>query len=470
MEDRKSGAAHKNSPNFQKGKRRRVRSLFQKPRNGLMKSLGNKEPDMLNRSLAFLVLCALSPADAQVNVRWDANPSKRSIGCPSSGKGGSLVVRVSNLNNIVYAHAIDTSVVATPVYPPAPIALTSVRAAVLSAADLSVNRLLAIYKPGFVPSLLASGHYANLPVDATLRAWALVEASPDWARLDKTETDVLAFGSGDAAEMELREAILFNIAKLREAGKAVAAATGNSLSSTVQIDWAAKNVVKVRVTQTFGLAPVQDGEQEFTCTIDSGAFTLSLGPVFSKIQARKYVSQAVPSGTTSTNIMAVENGSGYRAAGATLVNFALPGLSHKAGWALFLTTGPIVKSTVDSTSAFGWFVGTSVGLNRLLYLTPGFHYGEFSDFPPGYAAGTPIPAGAGTPSPLKRWTWRFAFGISFRTASFSKSEDKPAASAQQPAAAKADKQTGAPPSAAGGGGTPGVGLPASSGASNPANQ
>jgi len=416
------------------------------------------------------LLCAPVCMHAQITVRWDATPSQRSISCPSSSATGSLRIRVTNLNDIIYAHAVETSVAATPVHPPVPTGFNTGADATLTNADSAVNLLMTKYAVGFIPELKA-GKYANLSRDVTLGAWAQVIASPEWAKIDESRKNVEAITPVDNIATQLKEKILKNIAKLKAAEEAVAEAQkrGHSLETQVSVDYAAKNVVKARITQSFGGSPVENGEQEFTCTIDQGAFTLSLGPIFSQLQSRQYVSVAIPNsaGTGTSNVLAVQNGSGYRAAGAALVNFALPRAS-KGGFALFATTGPTFKSAADNTSAFGWFAGVSIALNKLLYLTPGFHYGEFADFPRGYADGTPIPTGVATPTPLKRYTWRFGFGISFRTASFAKTEEKKADDKAQPAAAPADKksESSAPVTpAAAGGAADGVppGLPAGGG-------
>lgn len=423
--------------------------------------------------IIIALLCAPLCMHAQVTVRWDATPSRRSISCPSSSINGSLRIRITNLNDIIYAHAVETSVAATAVYPPVPTGFNSSGNQTLTNADAAVNRLMTKYAVGFIPELKA-GKYANLSRDITLGAWAQVIASPEWASIDETRKNVEAVTPADNNESQLKTKILDNIAKLKAAERAVAEAEkrGHSLDTQVSIDFAAKNVVKVRITQTFGGSPVEDGEQEFTCTVDQGAFTLSLGPIFSQLQSRQYISAAIPNstGTGTSNVLAVQNGSSYRAAGAALVNFALPRLS-KGGFALFATTGPTIKSAADNTSSFGWFAGASIGLHKLLYVTPGFHYGEFADFPRGYAEGTPIPPGVATPTPLKRYTWRFGFGISFRTASFAKTEEKKADDKTQPAAASADKKSespapAAPPASAGDGSVP-RGLPTGSGTPAP---
>ena len=60
-------------------------------------------------------------------------------------------------------------------------------------------------------------------------------------------------------------------------------------------------------------------------------------------------------------------------------------------------------------------------LYRSFYLTPGVHIGQFADFPAGFYPGTVIPSGFGALTPVKRNTAHFAIGITFKTTSFTKS-------------------------------------------------
>jgi len=74
--------------------------------------------------------------------------------------------------------------------------------------------------------------------------------------------------------------------------------------------------------------------------------------------------------------------------------------------------------------------------------------GEFADFPAGLEPGTIIPANFGTLTPLKRWTIKPAFGVSYQTAKFQTSGSANQSNAV-PAAAPAGK-TPAPVAAASG--------------------
>ena len=72
-------------------------------------------------------------------------------------------------------------------------------------------------------------------------------------------------------------------------------------------------------------------------------------------------------------------------------------------------------------SNVGFFGGVSAHLWKRFYVTPGIHVGEFADFPPGFTApNQPIPSGFGQLNPNKRWTARFAIGITYKALDFSK--------------------------------------------------
>jgi hypothetical protein len=58
-------------------------------------------------------------------------------------------------------------------------------------------------------------------------------------------------------------------------------------------------------------------------------------------------------------------------------------------------------------------------LARRFYITPGLHFGQFSDFPVGFGNGSSVPANFGELTPVKRWTARFGLGITFKTKDFS---------------------------------------------------
>ena len=281
------------------------------------------------------------------------------------------------------------------------------------------------YQEGFEPQR-QNGKYPNISLDSTQNIWNSIEG--------KATQAVKLMRRINRAMLDDTQKRIYDALMKSDIAKLEAAIENNksthALQSSVDIDWSAKNDISVTITQTYGGQPVENGQETLKCTIDAGSFTLSMGPLFSKVQNRQYTSTAVPSAGGTTNVLGVQYGSGLRPAGTALVNFAIPPIKNVklAGqeWGLYLSAGPTIKSSADSTSSFGWFVGPSLAINRQLYLSPGFHYGEFADFPTGYAPGSPIPEGVGMPNPVKRNTWRFAFAISFRVAGFGSKDKTPA--------------------------------------------
>lgn len=82
-------------------------------------------------------------------------------------------------------------------------------------------------------------------------------------------------------------------------------------------------------------------------------------------------------------------------------------------------TGPLTAPRVptsDQTTRVGLFAGVSVHFWKYMYLTPGFHVGQFADFPAGFThSGQDIPPSfTGPLTPQTRTTARFAIGITFK--------------------------------------------------------
>jgi hypothetical protein len=90
---------------------------------------------------------------------------------------------------------------------------------------------------------------------------------------------------------------------------------------------------------------------------------------------------------------------------------------NRRNFGLTLSAGPVydISQGKADTSRLGVFTGLSVHLWNRLFVTPGVHFGEFADFPQGFhAAGEPVPANFGTPTPVTRWTGHFAIAITFK--------------------------------------------------------
>jgi hypothetical protein len=145
----------------------------------------------------------------------------------------------------------------------------------------------------------------------------------------------------------------------------------------------------------------------------------------------------------------VQHGNSLQALGAALLNYQLPvftswrWMRDSGGFAI--STGPVYQfGGSPGVSRLGYFGGISFHLFNRFYLTPGVHLGEFADFPLGTCGGCALPDNF-TITPVKRWTAKFAFGITYRTNSF-RSSQAAGSSSSQPTP-NASGQGGAAPGA-----------------------
>jgi hypothetical protein len=172
------------------------------------------------------------------------------------------------------------------------------------------------------------------------------------------------------------------------------------------------------VKPTYGGADTTAGSKTFHLSAGRKILTASAGFLITELPARSYTSRTVPAGTSNSatqNVLGVDFGNGPRPALTALLNYHLFFADwHRFGFAL--SAGPVfdISSGKADTSRLGFFGGASLHLWNRLYVTPGVHVGEFADFPQGFAAGSIIPPNTGTPQPTKRYTARFAIGITFR--------------------------------------------------------
>jgi hypothetical protein len=82
-----------------------------------------------------------------------------------------------------------------------------------------------------------------------------------------------------------------------------------------------------------------------------------------------------------------------------------------------ISAGPTIGVTNGKadTSVFGVFGGISVHLYKRFFITPGFHVGEFADYPSGFThPSQTVPPNFGSLTPTKRYTARFAVTVTFR--------------------------------------------------------
>lgn len=165
---------------------------------------------------------------------------------------------------------------------------------------------------------------------------------------------------------------------------------------------------------------------EFTCKPVSGVLSFSVGTLVSSIASRSYESRKVPSGTGTDTQLVVAGDSRVNPTAAALLNYRLLDFDPLG---FSLSAGPAFRiGGEEGTSNFGFFSGVSVRLWNRLFLTPGVHIGEFADYPAGFRPGSTIPDDFGELNPVKRWTTRFGFAITFRTNDFSSARQTAASS------------------------------------------
>jgi hypothetical protein len=167
-----------------------------------------------------------------------------------------------------------------------------------------------------------------------------------------------------------------------------------------------------------GPVATKNGKQTFSFTAGTSPLNVSGGFLLSAIERRQYESRAVPGGPDDTpvNRLVVANSSPVRPAFVGLLNYDIPWKpvsGDKLG--LALSFGPTIGGGGSSdVSNFGVFGGLSVHLWKRAYFTVGPHFGEFADYPAGFAGGDIVPSGIGAPIPVKRWTVKLGIGLTVK--------------------------------------------------------
>lgn len=216
-------------------------------------------------------------------------------------------------------------------------------------------------------------------------------------------------------------------AAVKTASDAIAAAEAKSDSSHTiakakAIELSPEATTSLEVDQLWMGQPTTNGTYSVELQPANHRLTLSAGALFSEIQNRSYASRSAPnsSGTGTGNVLTVDGSSRFSPTAVALLNYELP----FADWERFgiaLSTGPVFRlGSKSDTSSFGYFAGVSVHLFHRFYITPGFHLGQFADFPAGFSQpNQPVPSGLATPTATTRWTWRFGFGLTYKAKDFS---------------------------------------------------
>jgi hypothetical protein len=180
---------------------------------------------------------------------------------------------------------------------------------------------------------------------------------------------------------------------------------------------------KLTIIEFWNGIETESGTKQFTFSPGSNNLTLSVGVGLTTIQSRSYTPTSVPNGTTTRNILVVGDGGSPRPIGLGLLNynlFDLPGRFSNFSFAL--SSGPVIQgSGKSSLQPLGYFAAVSLSLFHRFFISPGFHVAEFADFPAGFGPNQAVPTGFGTPTPVKRWTARFAVGLTYKATSLGSS-------------------------------------------------
>src|ERR1035438_1639749 len=387
-------------------------------------------------SFATCVIFALALniwAQQTVTIDW-SSPNPSPVGAPSNLYGPvTLSIKVTHVNDILYAYAVNAAVSTAPTDDFANLqALLKPAAAAGGGVDPCAafktqlgNLEDAIQKePNLNPTQSGSG-YASISLGNSLAAWQ--KLAPLQSITKTMQTNPASCQATLDAQTPPAFTPVYNAIKTVDARangphetqpQTCVLAPGQQCSVTVYEYYIGLGQINPATPPAQLMAATTSSGKTFTITPGSGILTLSAGFMATTLGARTYSSTAVP-GPTSP-VLTVQNNSRVRPAAVALFNYAIPWLdSYKVG--LALSAGPVIAfgGGGANVSTLGFFTGVSAHLWHRLYISPGFHFGQFADFPAGYAPGTPVPSSAGTPTATNRWTSRFAIGITFQTKDFS---------------------------------------------------
>lgn len=380
---------------------------------------------------AFTLVCMLSHQlrAQQVTVDWAA---KKVTSQPSTiEKETSATVRLDNVNDLMFTYSISYQLKPVPISDFDSIAKLFVvagKAAGEAATDCKTEagkivELISKLKesdqafrnqPATNAGCSASKP-CNIPLAQAINSWNETVQPSVTAAQSEIASFVKACPTAEykAAAQVATNAIDQMLAKVNGS---------HSITKENAIELAPDKITSMEVDQLWNDVPTADGSYSVDLQPSNNRLTLSAGALFSEIQNRSYTIQSVPSSgkTSSTSVLSVDGLSRFSPTAIALLNYEIPQLDwERIGFAV--SSGPVFRlGTKSDTSSFGFFAGVSAHLFHRFYLTPGYHFGEFADFPPGFShVGQLVPPGFSTPTPVKRWTWRFGFALSYKAKDFS---------------------------------------------------
>jgi hypothetical protein len=377
--------------------------------------------------LGLAVLAAPCPASAQAPVVVDWRTKTLGQHPSAVDRTTPVLIRVEHVNDVHFTYSIQLSGTAREHFdasaissPRAALALTSACQDALDKAATPVDDMSkAVAAFLELPETVEAGCSAASPCDVTLDTATSRWGSGVAAKLSSARDKVRA--ATGACTNEPNEVLARMVQKLDQALALDARVSAEEHVATKPDVLLPDQDYVLTIVQIYQGKPTRSGTATLELKPASNRLTLSAGVLFSEIQNRSYASVTAPAGTGSTtaNVLSVNGVSQFSPTLATLLNYQLPWLdSDDVG--VTISSGPIFRlGTKSDTSTFGYFAGVSVHLFHRFFITPGMHLGEFADFPPGFTdAGQTVPTGLSTPTPVKRWTWRFGFSLTYKARDF----------------------------------------------------
>jgi hypothetical protein len=386
------------------------------------------------KSLLLVFFCAFAPcAYGQYSVNWPTQPATPFA---TEVQPGTQSLRVSGVNDFLYTYDINLVEITTPTP-------TNFPSGGVAGCPATYSQIKALSDD----ATAAVAAYLKLFPDSPANPKSLLQTQNDWKANIKPAYDRLE-GEATGAEAEANSITDAQTKKFCDTTVSNAERTYNRVLKPAdarlnQGSHAAEATFQVKNCKSEILTVVEKYNgtptgQSITVRLDAECdqFTVGGGVLLSEIQARTYTSVALPNQTGQ--FLSVSGTGKFHPTfiGLTSFNFSFEPLGHSWTRALGdarlgISVGPVVQGTKSDVSAFGWFAGPTVSFLRRLYISPGVHIGEFADYPAGFKNGQQIPANFGTPTPVKRWTTRFAIAITIKGWDVSKlitgGQDQPAA-------------------------------------------
>jgi hypothetical protein len=409
-----------------------------------MDQLGVLAEKLFSRCILGFVLCCLlasvGTAQAQdVVINWSTQTMSAS---PSKVYNTMVVnVRLENANDLLYDYKID--ITATPRNPndfgtiadllmktaapaAAPGAPTPCQLA-LHAAENSVTTLKGLLATKNTPVNPdeGNGKFSSVKVANTVAYWkSSIQPQDDLMKQAVLVLrNALAQNPTTCSPAEVAEATDFLVktyGPLRASLDSFESRLDAPHQIVVPVTLSPENDYKIVVTESYQNHATDGGSQTFNFSPESDILTLSAGTLLTEVQNRTYTSGALPGQTG--NFLLVSGNSPIRPVLVAQLNYRIPKLSWDS-FGFALSSGSALQFTGGNSgvSNVGFFGGISAHFWKRFYVTPGIHVGEFADFPPGFTApNQPIPSGFGQLNPNKRWTARFAIGITYKALDFTK--------------------------------------------------